>query len=281
MAGRIAAGILVMFIAIGIANISFAENESASELTGRFAIKEFMPVVDPEMLDSLQVYICIERRIHRSHMLPSGEGGITKTRLAVRPQKKGSAWLMISAVDPAYRLYQVITRGYILPTLSWAGAEHIILGTLTLGGFVFDSDPIFPLHFKLLEKVGYVYVCGRGTVTTPDGQKHRLGYLYGVEDLIAGLAAKGQMVREASAEGLGWLAKTNREVDKAVPVLIKALKDHAMEVRRNAASSLGKIGDLRARDALKAALQDEDGWVREVAADALKRLEDKGIESLP
>jgi HEAT repeat protein len=165
--------------------------------------------------------------------------------------------------------------------LSWAGAEHIILDTLSLDDFAFESDPIFPLHFKLVEKVGYVYLCGRGTVTTPEGQKHRLGYLYDVEDLIGALAAKDQMAREASAEGLGWLAKTKNEIDKAVPVLITALKDHAMEVRRNAASSLGKIGDLRARDALKAALEDENEWVREVAADALKKLQDKGTEPLP
>ena len=82
-----------------------------------------------------------------------------------------------------------------------------------------------------------------------------------------------QLTREGASEALGWLAKTQAEKDKAVPALVKALKDEAMEVRRNAASSLGKIGDLRAQEELRAALQDKDEWVQDVVADALKKID--------
>ena len=77
---------------------------------------------------------------------------------------------------------------------------------------------------------------------------------------------------------LGWLVKAENERDEAVPALIKALKDDAMEVRRNAAAALGKIGDPRAREGLEAALQDQDEWVRQVVADALKKLENPGTQ---
>ncbi|MBW2172183.1 MAG: HEAT repeat domain-containing protein, partial [Deltaproteobacteria bacterium] len=84
--------------------------------------------------------------------------------------------------------------------------------------------------------------------------------------------------REASTEALGWLARTESERDEAVPPLIKALKDDAVEVRRNAAAALGRIGDPRAREGIQAALQDKDEWVREVVADALKKLEGPSSE---
>lgn len=241
---------------------------------GRFALKELMPVVDPEMVRVRQVYMGTDPRIHRSQMEPSLKGGITKTRVAVRSEKEDSEWLILIDQEPAYRMFQVIRWLEVVRALSWAGAEHILLGTVSFGGFTFDSDPSFPLHFKLVQDVGYVYLCGRGTVTTPEGQEYSLGEVQKISDLILDLAAEDQLTREAASEALGWLAKTESEIDKAVPALIKALKDDAMEVRRNTAAALGRIGDVRAREALKAALEDEDEWVREVVAGALKELED-------
>lgn len=272
-------GALAALILMSIASMVSAQEETGSGSTGRFAIKELMPVVDPEMADVLQVYICADERVHRSHLVPSGKGGITNTRVAVRSEKEGSPWVILSDEEPAYRIYSIITRGDIIPILSWAGAEHILLGTLSFGKFTFDSDPTFPLHFKLVQGLGYVYLCGRGTVTTPEGKRHRLGYADKVSDLIPALAAKDQLSREASSEALGWLVKTKSEIDKAVPALIKALKDDTMEVRRNAVAALGRIRDLRAREALIAVLQDEDEWVREVVADAIKKLGTRGLES--
>lgn len=278
----LARNILAALIAMSMPGMAFAQQGPRPGWTPHFVIKELMPVVDPEMADIRQMFVCIETRIRASELVPSGPGAITKTRVAVRPEKEGSTWLTLIGTAPAYRIYQVFPRGYtvpaLAPTLSWAGAEHILLGTVSLEGFTFKSDPSFPLHFKLVQDGGYVYLCGRGTVTTPQGQKHSLGQAQTVSDFVLDLQEQDQLGREAATEALGWLAKTKSEIDDAVPGLIKALKDDAMEVRRNAAGALGRIGDLRAREALKAALQDEDEWVREVVADALKKLEDQGSQ---
>jgi hypothetical protein len=176
--------------------------------------------------------------------------------------------------EAEYRMFQVIRWLQIVRALSWAGAEHILMGTVSFSGFTFQSDPSFPLHFKLVQDVGYVYLCGRGTVTTPQGKKYSLGEVTKIHDLILELATEDQLAREAASAALGWVAKTKSEIDKALPVLIEALRDDAMEVRRNAGAALGRIGDARATEGLKTALQDEDEWVREVVADALEKLED-------
>ncbi len=246
--------------------------ETIAYWKGRFTLKELMPVVDPEVAQVKQIYMCADPRIHRSQMEPSSEGGITKTRVAVRSDKEDSEWLILIDQEPQYKMFQIMGSLEIVRALSWAGAEHILLGTVSFGGVIFDSDPSFPLHFKLVQDVGYVHLCGRGTVTTPDGCKYSLKQVQEFGDLVRDLSAEDQLVREVAAEALGWLAKTESEIDKAVPALVYALKDDAMEVRRNSAAALWKIGDRRAREGLRAALQDEDEWVREVVADALKKV---------
>jgi hypothetical protein len=271
---------LAAFIVIGMASLVKAEDEGGPPSAGRFAIKELMPIVDPDMLGVRQMYACAIPRIHRSEMEPSLKCGVTKTRVAVRSEKEGSTYLMLIDKEPEYRMFQIMMGSSriaptFVPTLTWAGAEHVILGTVSFAGFTFDSDPLFPLHFKLVQDVGYVHVCGRGTVTTPEGRKHSLGDVGNIDDFVQGLTGEDQLAREAAAEALGWLAKTESEIDKAVPALIKALEDDAMEVRRNSAAALRKIGDLRAQAALKAALQDKDEWARDVIADALKKLDQK------
>jgi hypothetical protein len=202
--------------------------------------------------------------------------------VAILGEKPGSTTLTLVAHEPEYRMYQIFARGYTIPefvpTLSWAGAEHILLGMVSIEGYTFESDPLFPMHFKLVQNRGYVYLCGRGTVTTPHGKKHSLGGTRQVSEFILDLHAQDQLGREAAAEALGWLAKTEKERDEAVPALIEALKDDGVEVRRNAAAALGRIGDPRAREGLQAALQDQDEWVREVVADALTKLKGRSSE---
>jgi hypothetical protein len=240
---------------------------------GRFVLKEFMPVVNPDLLGLKQIYMCADQRIHRSEMEPPPEGGVTKTRVAVRAEKAGSDWLILSDREPEYRMFQVIRWLQIVRAVSWAGAEHVLLGTVSFGGVTFESDPAFPLHFKLIEDVGYVHVCGRGPVTTPEGRTYPLGQEKALSQFLEDLTARDQLAQEAASEALGWLARTRSEIDKALPALVSALKNDAMEVRRNAAASLRRIGDERAVEGLRAALQDEkDEWVRDVMTDALKKL---------
>lgn len=48
------------------------------------------------------------------------------------------------------------------------GAKHTWIGLVTYSGFSFSSDSNAPLQFKL-DKKGYVYLSGTGTITFPDG----------------------------------------------------------------------------------------------------------------
>lgn len=243
---------------------------------GRFVLREFKPVVNPDLLRLKQIYMGADQRVHRSELVPPPEGGITTTRVAVHQEKEGSDWVILNDRDPEYRMFQVIRWFEIVRALSWAGAEHVLLGTVSFGGVTFESDPAFPLHFKIVQDVGYVYLCGRGTVTTPDGERYSLGREGSFSRFLHDLTAENQMDREAASEALGRLARTQGQKDKAVPALVSALKDDAMEVRRNAAASLDKIGDSRALEGLRAALAAEtDEWVREVMAHAVKMIQDE------
>jgi hypothetical protein len=264
-------------ILVGMAGTTVAEDATDQGWTPDLVIKELMPVVDPEMLDVRQMFIGVDTQIRSTQLAPSPKGGITNTRVAILGEQPGSTSLTLVAHEPQYRMYQILARGYtipeFIPTLSWAGAEHILLGTVSFKGFTFESDATFPLHFKLVQARGYVYLCGRGTVTTPEGKTLSLGGTREVSDFISDLQAPQQLAREAATEALGWLVDTEEERDAAVPALMEALKDEALEVRRNAAAALGRIGDPRAREGLEAALQDQDRWVRDVVADALKKLQ--------
>jgi len=276
MKGRFWGLALALLLATGLTGVVFAQRKPLPDDTTPFVVKEWMPAVDPGMASVRQVYMCADPRVHGSDLVPYGKGGVTRTRVALRSEKKGSEWLILDDQEASYRMYQIIRRDRFLSLLNWAGAEHVLMGHVSFGGVTFDSDPSFPLHFKLVQDVGYVYLCGRGTVVTPAGKKVSLGYDHGVSGFIEALKAEDQLSREAASEALGWLVRTKADRDGAVAVLIGAMKDAAMEVRRNAAASLGKIGDPRGREALKAALADEDEWVREVAVDSLNRLDNEG-----
>ena len=62
----------------------------------------------------------------------------------------------------------------------------------------------------------------------------------------------------------------------SVTPLIELLKNDVRDIRTEAAVALGEIGDSRAVEALKiASLKDEDPYVRDLAADAIKKLTGK------
>jgi hypothetical protein len=151
----------------------------------------------------------------------------------------------------------------------WAGAETMLDGKLTLNGWRFESDPAYPLTFKMLAGIGYVRLCGRGSVTDREERIHRLGYDETVETWLPRLKSKDQLDREGASQALGWLTKTPEEMAKAVPALVEALQDEKMEVRRNAAEALGRLKDKTSANPLAKALEDSDAWVASVAAEAL------------
>jgi HEAT repeat protein len=156
------------------------------------------------------------------------------------------------------------------PIWAYAGAEHLYDGKILNYQRTFDSDPQYPLTFKLVKGLGYVYLSGRGTITTEDGKAVSLGAQDTIETWLPKLTSAVQIQREGAAQALGWLAKTPEEKEKAVTALIPALKDPAMPVRRDAAEALGKLGDARATAPLYELLTDPDAWVGKVATEALQ-----------
>ena len=78
------------------------------------------------------------------------------------------------------------------------------------------------------------------------------------------------------AEAAAALAQIN--YPSSVPHLILALRDQDLDVRKAAISSLGKIGDPRAMDALQASLDDELDVIRTLAKLAINQIERQANE---
>jgi len=214
-----------------------------------------------------------ERFVIAEIMPAEGEGG-EDNRILIQ-EVNGS--LKAVAQRAGYRLQLSLSFGHgftggASPSYWYAGAEHVLHGKVSLEGYTFESDPHYPLTFKLIQDVGYAYLCGRGTVTDQAGTSHRLGYEDTVDTWLPRLTLEDQLDREGAAQALGRLATTDQDKDKVVPALIEALKDEAMQVRRNAAESLGLLKDQRAAGPLREALFDTNKWVSEVAVEALEQI---------
>ena len=121
-----------------------------------------------------------------------------------------------------------------------------------------------------------------------------------VPELVEKLSGSDREQRRAAADvlrGIGWrppdtesavayhLAAGSRQrapwlQTEAVPGLVAALRDDDFEVRRNAAGTLGEIGDPIAARALIDALSDSRRAVRKKAAEALRAIADKALPDL-
>jgi HEAT repeat protein len=181
----------------------------------------------------------------------------------------GSVQVTEPSSGAGYRLAMAFVSGRFEPTIWNAGSEVAFHGKVTLQDYILDSDRQYPLTFKLVGNTGYVYLCGRGTVTTKDGKTHRLGYEETIHTWLSRLHSKDPLDREGATQALGWLTATQQEKEQTAPALIGALQDEKAEVRRNAAEALGKLKDARATEPLFAAWQDPDGWVAAVAMEVL------------
>ena len=92
-----------------------------------------------------------------------------------------------------------------------------------------------------------------------------------VPALSAALYDKSPFVRAQAAHALGV---NKRDAIQAVPALINLLsKDSDEEVRRQAATALGQIGDRSALAALEQARRDKDPYLVEAAVDAIRTIE--------
>lgn len=90
-------------------------------------------------------------------------------------------------------------------------------------------------------------------------------------ELVESLKDPDYRVRATSAECLGELAKVVG-TGKVVPHLVLTLADSNKVVRMYTARALGEAGDENASGPLRALLNDPEPMVRDVAAEALKRL---------
>lgn len=102
---------------------------------------------------------------------------------------------------------------------------------------------------------------------------------YTVEQALANLQQQEDL--SARYYAAWWLGRFRVNLPEAIDALLIALKDESdrapdggYPLRRNAAKALGKVGDHRVVPALIEALNCEDYYVRESAAQALEMLED-------
>jgi hypothetical protein len=167
-------------------------------------------------------------------------------------------------------------RDHIGPK-SIPGGEHILHGSGTVFGYKFTSDESYPLTFKLVSGEGYVYMCGRGTITAARGKQLVLGKDDTIETYLKLMNDKEQVSRERASQALGYLTTSqDKQKSTVIQVLSDALlNDRSMEVRRNSAQALGRIGDRSALDVLSKAREDQHEWVRLAIDDAINRLSPK------
>lgn len=56
------------------------------------------------------------------------------------------------------------------PSIWCHGLSHEFIGTVSLHGYTFKSDPVEPLKFMVDRKKGYYYISGKGSVKDPEGK---------------------------------------------------------------------------------------------------------------
>jgi HEAT repeat protein len=88
-----------------------------------------------------------------------------------------------------------------------------------------------------------------------------------VEPLIGVAERETGMLRVAAIHALGSIGDK-----RALYVLLQALRDRDVDVRRNAASGLGNLEDESAIEPLIEALRDTDDWVRMNALGSLQKI---------
>ena len=94
-----------------------------------------------------------------------------------------------------------------------------------------------------------------------------------VGPLVVALSDKSDFVRAQTSRALGV---NGRAAAPAVPVLIKLLlSDPEREVKRQAATALGLIGDRSALPALERASSDSDSYLASAARDSIRKIEGK------
>jgi len=154
------------------------------------------------------------------------------------------------------------------------GAELTIRGSIKIFGSQINSDPDYPLTFKMTDK-GWILMCGRGKIKPAGTSEILVGKKEDAKVWLRLIEHENQLAREASASALGWIGKDSGDYTAVIQRLLAALNDPAWEVRRNSIESLGKLKEKKAIDAIRDLLNDNagEGWIKAVAKEALSRIE--------
>lgn len=145
-----------------------------------------------------------------------------------------------------------------------------ILSENKLDGLAFDSDPSFPLTFRLVRGQGLVYLSGHGTVTV-QGVQHAFGQHPEQTDWAALLRdGNTDIEREGAAQTIGWLHDK-----KLLQPLIDAMTNprENLAVRRSAIEAAGRLQDPAANPALEALSANNDPRIAAIARWSLKQIE--------
>jgi TPR repeat protein len=163
-------------------------------------------------------------------------------------------------VGPQREIRSVLTGGWLVATNK-------------LSAYAFESDPQFPLTFRVVRDQGLVYLCGRGQIRGL-GVDLRLGQQSAMTDWSA-ILLKGQSVlsREGAAQAMGWLKDP-----KWVPPLIAAMTNSTEDVavRRSAIEAAGRICDARALPILEKLASDGNSHLSKVAQWARQEIKNCG-----
>jgi HEAT repeat protein len=177
----------------------------------------------------------------------------------VSPMVRATAAKAILSLDPE------VSVGYLLPLLNDKD-EFVRRETAYALGLTHSRSATAALSERLLsDKEDSV----RGAAAIALGQ---IGDEAAVVPLVRTLEQKqkpNMFVLRAAASALGQIKSR-----AGIPALIAALANEKFpsDVRREAARSLGLIGDPSAASALKAASTSEDPYLSQIAYEALKRL---------
>ncbi len=226
----------------------------------------------------------------------------TETRVLVKLVKDRSQSILFHLESPFYRAEKGPVGQNVMPSLVWvSGAVHVYSGehvsspgkvknsgndmriaehgqmvvVLQKGDIVknnllenwqINSDSSYPIIYKIVKHQGYVYMCGRGTITSPSGKVFELGKDDTSDKWLELLGSSDSLKRESAAVALGYLGDS-----QSVSKLINALNDPHPLVRRSAAESLGRIGDKTAIPALQTVIVDKHTWTVETAKWAIEK----------
>jgi HEAT repeat protein len=206
--------------------------------------------------------------------------GDVATSTRVQMESVGGANVRMSAEGPGYTLeFVVVARGPARVNFNGPGAFHEYIGRIVMPiddkEYVFVSDAVVPLKFRVEKGVGLVYLSGSGTVTEPGGTRVSFPPRLSLQQWVENLSDSRGYVREGAAGHLGDSPGASSVDSRTVSLLISALKDPEPGVRLTAAQSLGRLGDRQAIPALKRSIEpanEADKEVRVVAEEAIRRL---------